>query len=104
MSTPRPLPSPSPSPAAAQRCAREAAKKDQLRARHRMSKFLLRAGRRPSDDVKAWSAAYVGWLRGITFEHAARQATMVDYLGELDHMAERIRRLEQAIDDAVKAA
>jgi transposase len=69
-----------------------------------MSKFLLRAGRRPSDDVKAWGAVYVGWLRGITFEHAARQATMVDYLGELDHMAERIRRLEQAIDDAVKAA
>jgi transposase len=84
--------------------AREAAKKDQLRARHRMGKFLLRAGRRSSDDVKAWSAAYVEWLRGITFEHMARQATMVDYLGELDHVAERIRRLEQAIDDAVKTA
>jgi len=27
--------------------AREAAKKDQLRARHRLSKFLLRHGRRP---------------------------------------------------------
>ncbi len=27
--------------------AREAAKKDQLRARHRLSKFLLRQGRRP---------------------------------------------------------
>lgn len=84
--------------------AREAGKKDQLRARHRMSKFLLRAGRRPADDVKAWSAAYVDWLRGVTFEHTARQATMVDYLGELDHVAERIRRLEQAIDDAVKVA
>lgn len=84
--------------------AREAAKKDQLRARHRMSKFLLRAGRRPSDDVKAWSADYVAWLRGLTFEHAARQATMVDYLGELDHMVERVRRLEQAIDDAIKTA
>jgi len=84
--------------------AREAAKKDQLRGRHRMSKFLLRAGRRPADDVKAWSADYVRWLRGLTFEHAARQATMVDYLGELDHMAERILRLEQAIDDAVKTA
>lgn len=84
--------------------AREAAKKDQLRARHRMSKFLLRAGRRPSDDVKAWSEGYVTWLRGLRFEHAARQAAMVDYLGELDHMAERIRQLEQAIDDAVKTA
>ena len=84
--------------------AREAAKKDQLRARHRMSKFLLRAGRRPSDGVKAWSSAYGTWLRGLTFEHAARQATMVDYLGELDHMIERIQRLEQAIDDAIKTA
>lgn len=84
--------------------AREAAKKDQLRARHRMSKFLLRAGRRPSDGIKAWSAVYIAWLRGLTFEHGARQATMVDYLGELDHMGERIQRLEQAIDDAIKTA
>jgi transposase len=84
--------------------AREAAKKDQLRARHRMSKFLLRAGRRPADDVKAWSSAYGQWLRGIKFEHVARQATMVDYLGELDHVAQRIGRLEQAIDDAIKSA
>lgn len=84
--------------------AREAAKKDQLRARHRMSKFLLRAGRRPSDGTKAWSSAYMQWLRGVKFEHAARQATMVDYLGELDHVVERIRRLEEAIDDAIKSA
>jgi transposase len=84
--------------------AREAAKKDQLRARHRISKFLLRAGRRPDDDTKAWSHAYVLWLRGVQFEHPARQATMVDYLGELDHVAARIRRLEQAIDDAIQAA
>lgn len=84
--------------------AREAAKKDQLRARHRMSKFLLRAGRSPSQDTKAWSALYVVWLRGLKFEHAARQATMVDYLGEFDHVVERIRRLEEAIDDAIKTA
>jgi len=84
--------------------AREAAKKDQLRARHRMSKFLLRAGRRPSDETKAWSCNYVQWLRGISFEQPARQATMVDYLGELDHVVERIKRLEQSIDDAIKTA
>jgi transposase len=33
--------------------AREAAKKDELRARHRLSKFLLRHGRRPPMGVKA---------------------------------------------------
>lgn len=84
--------------------AREAAKKDQLRARHRMSKFLLRAGRRPSDKIDTWSSRYMQWLRGVTFEHPARQATIVDYLGELDHVAERLLRLEQAIDDAVTSA
>jgi transposase len=35
--------------------AREAAKKDQLRARHRLSKFLLRHGRRPPTGVKTWT-------------------------------------------------
>lgn len=84
--------------------AREAAKKDQLRARHRMSKFLLRAGRRPADGTTAWSSDFMQWMRGLKFEHAARQATMVDYLGELDHMTERIRRLEKAIDDAIETA
>ena len=33
--------------------AREAAKQDQLRARHRLSKFLLRTGQRPGAGVKA---------------------------------------------------
>jgi transposase len=35
--------------------AREAAKQDQLRARHRLSKFLLRSGQRPALGVKAWT-------------------------------------------------
>src|SRR2546425_7882479 len=35
--------------------AREAAKSDQLRARHRLQKFLLRHGRRPPQGIKAWT-------------------------------------------------
>jgi transposase len=35
--------------------AREAAKKDQLRARHRLSKFLLRQGRRPPTGIRPWT-------------------------------------------------
>ena len=34
--------------------AREAGKKDQLKARHRLGKFLLRHGRRP-EGLKAWT-------------------------------------------------
>ena len=34
---------------------REAAKQDQLRAKHRLTKFLLRTGQRPPLGVKAWT-------------------------------------------------
>src|ERR1700732_4783514 len=33
-----------------------------------------------------------------------KQVTLLDYLHEVEHMADRIERLEQAIDDAVKIA
>jgi transposase len=82
--------------------AREAAKQDQLRARHRLSKFLLRTGRRPAAGMKAWTAAYMSWVRQVRFEQPAQQATLLDYLHEVDHMAERVKRLEQAITEAVK--
>jgi transposase len=52
--------------------AREAAKQDQLRARHRLSKFLLRTGRRAAAGVKAWSQPYVAWVRQLRYEQAAR--------------------------------
>lgn len=84
--------------------AREAAKKDQLRARHRLGKFLLRAGRRPVKTLPAWGTEYMKWVRAVTFEHVAQQATMVDYLSEVDHAAARIERLEKAIDEAVELA
>ena len=84
--------------------AREAAKKDQLRARHRLGKFLLRHGRRPPTPCRSWGKAYMEWLRGVRFEQFAQQATMVDYLAEVDHAAARIERLEKAIDQAVAEA
>ena len=84
--------------------AREAAKQDQLRARHRLSTFLLRMGQRPAVGMKAWTAPYMAWVRQVHFTQVAREATMLDYLHEVDHMSERVRRLEQAITEAVKLA
>jgi transposase len=83
--------------------ARLAAKKDQLRARHRLSKFLLRHGRRPASGVRAWTAAYLNWVKkGVQFDQPAQSATLTDYLHEVEHAQDRIVRLEQAIDDAIK--
>lgn len=84
--------------------AREAAKKDQLRARHRLGKFLLRHGRRPPTAMTPWTQRYLTWVRQLQFEQPAQEATRLDYLHEVDHVADRIDRLERAIDDAVKTA
>jgi transposase len=82
--------------------AREAAKQDQLRARHRLSKFLLRTGQRPASGVKAWTELYMAWVRQLRFQQVAQESTRLDYVHEVEHMAERVKRLEQAIGEAVK--
>src|SRR5215475_10680695 len=85
--------------------AREAAKKDQLRHRHRLGKFLLRHGKRPTDAGTTWSQKYLNWIRiHVHFEQPALEATLKYYREEVDHIAERITKLEQAIDEAVKQA
>jgi transposase len=84
--------------------AREAAKQDQLRARHRLSKFLLRSGQRPAPGVKAWTLLHLAWVRQLQFAQPAQESTRLDYLHEVEHMGERVKRLEQAIGEAVKLA
>jgi transposase len=84
--------------------AREAAKKDELRAKHRLSKFLLRHGRRPPQGIKAWTSKYWTWVSSVRFEYSAQEATLLDYRTEVKRAAERIERLEKAIDAAVQDA
>ena len=85
--------------------AREAAKKDQLRARHRLGKFLLRHGRRPPTAMHAWTQAYLAWVKSaVHFDHATQEATLLDYIHEVEHVADRITRLEGAITAAVETA
>jgi transposase len=84
--------------------AREAAKKDQLKARHRLGKFLLRHGRRP-EGLKAWTKKHLEWIKShVRFEQPALEVTLADYLEEVDHVAARIVKLEKAMDEAVQQA
>src|SRR5260370_35007565 len=83
---------------------REAAKQDQMRARHRLSKFLLRSGQRPPSGVRPWTRPYLIWVAQLRFTQIAKEATRQDYLHEVEHMRERVARLEQAITEAVKLA
>lgn len=85
--------------------AREAAKKDQLRARHRLGKFLLRRGRhRPAHLKMAWTARHLDWIRTVHFESAAHRVVLADYLHEVDRVATRIADLNAAILEAVRTA
>ena len=84
--------------------AREAAKEDQLRAKHRLGKYLLRNGQRPAEGCRAWTAAWWQWVRALELPYADQNTTLLDYIMQVDHQTQRIERLEAAIDRAVAAA
>ena len=54
--------------------------------------------------MKAWTEPCMAWVCQVRFEQPAQQATLLDHLHEVDHMAARVKRLEQAITEAVKLA
>ncbi|MGC4093048.1 MAG: IS110 family transposase [Polyangiaceae bacterium] len=84
--------------------AREAAKEDQLRAKHRLGKYLLRYGVRAPDGCRTWTAAWWQWVRGVQLDHTEQNTTLVELILEVDHQAQRIERLDGAIDRAITDA
>lgn len=84
--------------------AREAAKEDQLRAKQRLGKYLLRYGIRAPDGCRAWTAAWWQWVRGVQLDHAEQNTTLIELILEVDHQAQRIERLDGAIDRAITDA
>ena len=75
------------------RC-REDIRADVLRARHRLSKFLLRHGRRFT-GTKAWTKTYDRWLRTQTWPIAALEHTHRAYLRTVDEALARLRAVEE---------
>jgi transposase len=84
--------------------ARQAAKKDEKRARNRMTKFLLRHGKRPPEGVRAWSAKWWLWVEALKFEQPTQQVVLTDYLHQVRHEQQRVLQLEKAIDEAIEQA
>ena len=81
--------------------AREVAKQDQLRARHRVSKFLLRHGIQRPDDMSAWTQRHLQWLGQQRFSQATLQVVFDEYRASLTVVAARVQRLEHAITGAL---
>ena len=76
--------------------AREAVRVDLMRARHRLSKLLLRHGIR-FDDGAAWTARHRQWLQTVTLERPAAQTTLLDAQGAIDALCHRRESLEREI-------
>ncbi len=75
--------------------AREDARIDRGRARQRLTKLLLRCGRRAAGA--SWSLERRQWLGRQAFEHPAQQAAFDDYLLACDLADRRIEALEGRI-------
>jgi transposase len=75
--------------------AREDARLDRVRARHRLSKFLLRHER--TMPTKCWGVTRRSWLAKQTFPFGAQQHAFDDYLQALDLVDRRIEALEREV-------
>jgi transposase len=77
--------------------AREDVRGDLMRARHRLSKFLLRQELLYPGPGNPWTQAHRRWLGQLRFCDAASKATFVDYLAAVDALLERRSALERAL-------
>jgi transposase len=67
-----------------------------MRARHRLSKLLLRHGVR-FDDGNAWTDRHKRWLSTVELRYPTAQATLLDYRGNIDALVIRRDSLERQI-------
>ena len=77
--------------------AREDARHDLMRARHLLSKFLLRKGIVYDDGKRAWTKTHRKWLSGMSFDDPCEQLVFEEYLAGVVAMEQRRDRLDAAI-------
>ncbi len=82
--------------------AREAAKQDQLRSASPAEQIFAALGSTSRPGREGVEQTYMAWIRQIRFAQMAQESTRLDYLHEVEHMGERVVRLEQAIAEAAQ--
>lgn len=78
--------------------AREDVKEDQLRAKHRLTKFFLRHEIREPEGVRRWSSRYQGWLEKLAFDLDSLRFVFQEYRQALKEIELRLNRLEKEIE------
>ncbi|MDP1848671.1 MAG: IS110 family transposase [Solirubrobacteraceae bacterium] len=81
--------------------AREDIRGDLMRARHRMSKLLLRHDVRFDQTAAPWTTQHRAWLANVDLGDRGAQVTLLDYLGAIDALIVRRDTLEAAIDELI---
>ena len=84
--------------------AREDIRGDLMRARHRMSKLLLRHDVRYEGTAAAWTTHHRQWLGAVDLGDRGAQVTLLDYLGAIDALLLRRDTLEAAIGELIPAS
>jgi len=74
-------------------------RRDLMRARHRLSKFLLRRGVR--FQGKTWTQRHERWLCALDFDDPLSQVVLVDYLSAVQGLAQRRKTLGVVLEAAV---
>ena len=72
--------------------ARDDAREDLQRCRHRLGKMLLRRGLHYAG--RNWTRAHRQWIDTLTWTHAAERAVVDDYLLAIDHTEARLQELD----------
>lgn len=84
--------------------SREAALRDQRRARNRLRLMLLRYGIKPQEALKRWTAPYMGWVQTVRMATAAEQYSYDDAVAQVMHQTERVAAIEPELEQAVQQA
>jgi len=72
--------------------ARDDARADRQRCRHRLGKLLVRRGLHYPG--RAWTQAHRRWVDGLAWPHAADRVVVEDYLLAIDHVDARLGELD----------
>ena len=82
--------------------ARDDAREDLQRCRHRLGKFLLRRGLHYTG--RNWTRAHRQWTDSLVWTHAAERVLLEDYQLAIDHVEARLIELDRRLVEIAEAA
>ena len=81
--------------------ARDDAREDLQRARHRLGKLLLRRGLHHAG--RNWTKTHRAWIESLTWTHVAERVVVDDYLLAIDHLEARLIELDARLGEVADA-